>query len=130
MVFRRTHRMGHHPWRHNIGEMVAKTTTTIADLEGMGCMVETDDVVCWEGTPTHNTAEGRSQSARSEYGTICIRDKHTRQWPWSTSLTTQGQTRSTANATNRQHGWRIGREGRWEEGTWHNDQSTQQGDRR
>jgi hypothetical protein len=99
--------MGHHPRRHNIGKMVATTTTIVVDLEGMGCMVETDGVVCREGTPAHSTAEGGSQSARSDYGAICIRDKHAWQRPWSTSL------------TNHQHGWRIGREGQWEKGTWH-----------
>jgi hypothetical protein len=127
VVFRRTHRTGHHPQRHNIGEIVATTTTTVANLEGMGCMVETDGVVCQEGTPAHSTTEGGSQSVRSEYGAICIRDKRTRQQSWSTSLTTQGQARST---TNHQHGWRIGREGRWEKGTWHDDQSTRRGNRR
>lgn len=72
-------------------------------------MVETDGVVCREGMPAHSTTEGGSQSTRSEYGAICIRDKRTRQQPWSTSLTTQGQARSTTNTTNHQHGWRIGR---------------------
>jgi hypothetical protein len=33
----------------------------------------------------------RGQSARSEYGMICIRDKRAWQQPWLTSLTTQGQ---------------------------------------
>jgi hypothetical protein len=128
MVFRQTHRTRHHPRRHNIGKMVAMATTTVADLEGMGCIVETDGVICREGTPAHNTMEGGSQSARSEYRAMCIRDKRAWQQPWSTSLMTQGQAMPTANATSHQHSWRIGREGRCEEGTWHGDQSTRRGD--
>jgi hypothetical protein len=69
VVFRRTHRTRHRPRRHNIGEMVVMATTIVADLEGMGCMVETDGVVCHEGTPAHSTMEGGSQSARCASGT-------------------------------------------------------------
>jgi hypothetical protein len=47
-----------------------------------------DGVVCREGTPAHSTADGGSQSTRSEYYAMCIRDKRVWQRPWSTSLTT------------------------------------------
>jgi hypothetical protein len=50
-----------------------------------------DGVVCRERTPAHSTTDGGSQSARSEYCTMCIRNKRTRERPRSTSLTTQGQ---------------------------------------
>jgi hypothetical protein len=40
-----------------------------------------DGVVCHEGTPAHNMAEGRSQSARFKYRVMCIRDKRVRQRP-------------------------------------------------
>jgi hypothetical protein len=86
-----------------------------------------DGVVCREGTPAHTTAEGGSESARSKYCTLCIRDKSARQRPWLTSLTIQGQARSMASATKHQHDWKIGRAGRWEDDTWHDDQNTRQG---
>jgi hypothetical protein len=40
-----------------------------------------DGVVCHEGTPAHNMAEGGSQSARFKYRVMCIRDKRVRQRP-------------------------------------------------
>jgi hypothetical protein len=40
-----------------------------------------DGVICRDGTPAHSTAEGGSQSARSKYRAMCIRDKHVRQRP-------------------------------------------------
>jgi hypothetical protein len=71
-----------------------------------------DGVVYRERTPAHNTTDSGSQSARSNYCAMRIKNKRTRQRARSTSLTTRGQATDAFGEVATMDYDKIGRENR------------------